>query len=109
MLSAAAGDASSFSQLIEPLLDPDLGHIESVRIGTKSLGYWPQRFASDPEVSEVLIKCAREKDTRRCLQLLGAILETPGLSDRLLEALRPELAANGNRRRTAVEEGRRIR
>ena len=68
-----------------------------------------ERFASDPEVSEVLIKCAREKDTRRCLQLLGAILETPGLSDRLLEALRPELAANGNRRRTAVEEGRRIR
>jgi hypothetical protein len=52
-----------------------------------------ERFASDPEVSEVLIKAAREKDTRRCLILLGAILNTPGLADRLLEALKPEAGA----------------
>ena len=51
-----------------------------------------ERFASDPEVSEVLIKMARDKDTRRCLLLLGEILNTPGLADRLFEALRPELA-----------------
>jgi hypothetical protein len=51
-----------------------------------------ERFASDPEVSEVLIKVARDKDTRRCLLLLGEILNTPGLADRLFEALRPEIA-----------------
>src|SRR5947209_16754445 len=66
-----------------------------------------ERFASDPEVSEVLLKAAREKDTRRCFLLLGTILETPGLSDRLLEALRPA-SGNGNRRNAATE-GRRIR
>jgi transcriptional regulator with XRE-family HTH domain len=49
-----------------------------------------ERFASDPEVSQVLIKVAREKDTRQALVLLGAILDTPGLADRLLEALKPE-------------------
>src|SRR5215469_10583932 len=49
-----------------------------------------ERFASDPEISEVLIKVARETDTRRCLILLGAILDTPGLADRLLETLKPE-------------------
>jgi len=37
----------------------------------------------------VLIKAAREKDTRRAFLLLGAILDTPDLADRLLEALRP--------------------
>src|SRR5437762_1359508 len=59
-----------------------------------------ERFASDPEVSHVLIKAAREKDTRRALLLLGAILDTPGLADRLLEALKPEAAGtNGTRRR----------
>ena len=68
-----------------------------------------ERFASDTEVSDVLMKCAREKNTRRCLLLLGTILETPGLADRLLEALRPELTANGSRRRPVVSEGRRIR
>ena len=56
-----------------------------------------ERFVSDPEVSEVLIKAAREKDTRRCLLLLGAILDTPGLAERLLEALRPDLMAMASR------------
>ncbi len=68
-----------------------------------------ERFASDPEISNVLIKAAREKDTRRCLLLLGAILDTPGLADRLLEALRPELAAQGNHHPASSAEGRRIR
>jgi transcriptional regulator with XRE-family HTH domain len=59
-----------------------------------------ERFASDPEVSEVLIKLAREKDTRRCLLLLGEILNTAGLSDRLFEALRPASAhKNGDPKR----------
>src|ERR1700727_478223 len=57
-----------------------------------------ERFVSDPEVSHVLIKAAREKDPRRCLLLLGAILDTPGLAERLLEALRPEVTASSRRR-----------
>lgn len=48
-----------------------------------------ERFASDPEVSAVLIKVARDPDTRCCFILLGAILDTPGLAERLLEALKP--------------------
>ena len=63
-----------------------------------------ERFAGDPEISHVLIKAAREKDTRRALLLLGAILDTPGLADRLLEALRPELATTLNHNHRA--EGR---
>jgi transcriptional regulator with XRE-family HTH domain len=54
------------------------------------------RFAGDAELSHVLMKAAREKDTRKCLLLLGAILDTPGLADRLLEALRPQTGANGD-------------
>jgi transcriptional regulator with XRE-family HTH domain len=58
-----------------------------------------ERFAGDPELSEVLMKAAREKDTRKSLLLLGAILETPGLADRLLEALRPHVGGDGNAKR----------
>jgi transcriptional regulator with XRE-family HTH domain len=68
-----------------------------------------ERFASDPEISHVLIKAAREKDTRRCLLLLGAILDTPGLAERLLEALRPELAVAARREGAGDAEGRRVR
>src|ERR1700680_1643708 len=77
--------------------DPEGYHTELVsdlRTTEGQLDVWllqgSERFASDPEVSDVLIKAAREKDTRRCFLLLGAILDTPGLADRLLEALKPQ-------------------
>jgi len=90
--------------------DPDGYHTELVsdlRTTEGKLDVWllqgSERFASDPEVSEVLIKAARQKDTRQCFILLGAILETPGLADRLLEALQPgsahEQKARKERRR----------
>jgi hypothetical protein len=43
------------------------------------------------------------------LLMLGAVLDTPGLAERLLEALRPELAANRNHPRNGASEGRRMR
>jgi transcriptional regulator with XRE-family HTH domain len=77
--------------------DPDGYHAEltsDLRTVEGQIDVWllqgSERFASDPEVSNVLIKAAREKDTRRCLLLLGAILDTPGLVERLLEVLGPE-------------------
>jgi transcriptional regulator with XRE-family HTH domain len=81
--------------------DPDGYHTELVsdlRTTEGQLDVWllqgSERFARDPEVSESLIKVARDKDTRRCLLLLGEILNTPGLADRLFEALRPEPAGS---------------
>jgi len=77
--------------------DPEGYHtdlVSDLRTTEGKLDVWllqaSERFAGDPEVSEVLIKVAREKDTRQCLILLGAILDTPGLADRLLEALKPQ-------------------
>jgi transcriptional regulator with XRE-family HTH domain len=95
--------------------DPDGYHAEltsDLRTTEGQLDVWllqgSEKFASDPEVSNVLIKAAREKDTRRAFLLLGAILDTPGLADRLLEALRPELAGGSSNHRGARGEGRRI-
>ena len=94
--------------------DPEGYHTEltsDLRTTEGKLDVWllqgSERFASDPEVSHVMIKAARERDTRRCFLLLGAILDTPGLAERLLEALRPE-PAHGNHRRGVSAEGRRI-
>lgn len=47
------------------------------------------RFQRDWELSTVLEKMARRDDTRRCLILLGAIIDTPDLVPRLLHLLRP--------------------
>jgi transcriptional regulator with XRE-family HTH domain len=49
-----------------------------------------ERFRRDPELRRALLAISRHQDTRRCLLLLESILETPSLSERLLEVLRPE-------------------
>ncbi|MBD2896120.1 hypothetical protein amrb99_50640 [Actinomadura sp. RB99] len=37
---------------IEPLLE--LEQLEAIRIGTKSLAYWPQKFVTDPDADDML-------------------------------------------------------
>ena len=46
--------AAVLRRYLEPLLEPGLEHIESVRIGSKALAYWPQRFVSDPDADDTL-------------------------------------------------------
>ena len=46
--------AGVLRRYIEPLLDPSLDHVESIRIGTKSLAYWPQRYVTDPDADATL-------------------------------------------------------
>jgi len=52
-----------------------------------------ERFRRDPELRRALLAVARHQDSRRCLLLIESILETPSLSERLLELLRPEESA----------------
>jgi KamA family protein len=44
----------SLAAYIEPLLAPGLAHIQNIRIGTKSVAYWPQRFVSDRDADDLL-------------------------------------------------------
>jgi transcriptional regulator with XRE-family HTH domain len=48
-----------------------------------------ERFDKDPEVHRALLAAAKHDDSRMCLVLLGAILENPGLAERLIEVLKP--------------------
>ena len=46
-----------------------------------------ERFRRDPPLRQALLALARHSDTRRCLLLLHAVIETPGLVDRLFDVL----------------------
>jgi len=37
-----------------PLLQPEFEHIKNIRIGTKSLSYWPYRFVTDKDADGIL-------------------------------------------------------
>jgi KamA family protein len=39
---------------LEPLLGRDFDHVQTIRIGTKALTFWPYRFTSDPDSDALL-------------------------------------------------------
>ena len=39
---------------IEPLLDRSLHHVQTLRIGSKALTYWPHRFVTDDDADDLL-------------------------------------------------------
>ena len=41
-------------QYVEPLLDRSLHHVQTLRIGSKALTYWPHRFVTDEDADELL-------------------------------------------------------
>ncbi|HEX4605229.1 MAG TPA: helix-turn-helix transcriptional regulator [Candidatus Angelobacter sp.] len=49
-----------------------------------------ERFRRDPTVGRALLNLAKHKDSRSCLVLMDAILETPELAEKLLHVLRPQ-------------------
>jgi len=39
---------------LEPLLGPEFAHIQTVRIGTKALTFWPYRFVTEDDADDML-------------------------------------------------------
>jgi transcriptional regulator with XRE-family HTH domain len=75
--------------------DPEGFHTElvsDIRAVEDQLDLWlidgAERFRRDPGVSRALLSLAQNEDSRKCLLLLEAIVETPSLCDRLFEVLR---------------------
>jgi transcriptional regulator with XRE-family HTH domain len=82
--------------------DPEGYHTELVsdlRNVENQLDLWliggVERFRRDAELSRALVKVALHDDSRQCLLLLEAVLDTPGLAERLFHVLRPQ--PNGER------------
>lgn len=56
---------------IEPLLDSELKHIQTIRIGTKSLSYWPYRFFADADSQEILNLFTKITDEGKNLAIMA--------------------------------------
>jgi KamA family protein len=56
---------------IEPLLTPELAHIQNIRIGTKSVSYWPQRFVTDKDADDLMRLFEKVVQSGRNLALMG--------------------------------------
>lgn len=47
-------NASILASYIEPLLGPEFDHIHTIRIGSKSLAYWPYRYLTDDDSDSII-------------------------------------------------------
>lgn len=79
--------------------DPEGYHTEllsDIRGMEDQLDLWlvdgAERFRRDHRLRHALLEIAKQENSRECLVLLAAILETPGLAARLMEVLKPEAA-----------------
>ncbi|MBF9073703.1 KamA family radical SAM protein [Streptacidiphilus fuscans] len=61
--------SSVLARYVEPLLD--IPHLESVRIGTKALSYWPHRVLTDPDADGLLRLFERVVQSGRNLALMA--------------------------------------
>jgi L-lysine 2,3-aminomutase len=82
---------------IEPLIDPrnGLDHLESIRIGTKSLAYWPQRFVSDPDADATLGLFGEVTASGRTLALMAHFSHPRELEPPILASAVRRIADSG--------------
>ena len=46
--------AKIFSKYVDALIDAKLPNLKTIRVGTKSLSYWPYKFLTDPDSQDML-------------------------------------------------------
>jgi KamA family protein len=63
--------ASILRKYIQPLLVPELAHVQNIRIGTKAVASWPHRFLTDPDADDCLRLFEEVTAAGRHLAIMG--------------------------------------
>ncbi|WP_408648594.1 KamA family radical SAM protein [Streptomonospora mangrovi] len=78
---------------VEPLLD--VASLESIRIGTKSLAYWPQRFTTDPDADDTLRLFERVVDSGKNLAFMAHFSHPREMAPELVQRAVRRIRATG--------------
>ena len=78
---------------IDPLLEPDVApNLRTIRIGSKALSYWPQRFTSDDDADDMLALLERVIQSGRQVALMAhfnhAVELEPVVTQQAIQRLR---------------------
>jgi len=78
--------AKNLRAYMEPLLAPEYDHVQTIRIGSKSLGFWPYRFLTDPDTQDILALFKELTDAGKHVAMMahfnhGRELETDAVKD----------------------------
>ena len=88
--------ASVFGKYVDAVLaDPRLDHVQTIRIGTKSVAYWPQRYVSDEDADDLLRLFDRIVASGRTLALMGHYSHPVELSTAVAQQAVARIRATG--------------
>jgi len=63
--------ARNLAQYIEPLLEADLPNLRRIRIGSKALSFWPNRFLTDDDSEDLLALFRKVSESGRHLAFMA--------------------------------------
>ncbi|MGW4356482.1 KamA family radical SAM protein [Nocardia sp. NPDC004582] len=87
--------ADVLARHLEPLLDPRLEQITSIRIGTKALAFWPHRFVTDPDADQLLELLSRITASGRHLAIMAHVSHSRELETDVVRHAIRRLQATG--------------
>jgi L-lysine 2,3-aminomutase len=82
-------------RILEPLSGEGLEHIQSIRIGSKALSYWPYRFTTDPDADDLLRLFARIAASGRQLAFMAHFSHPRELGTREVERAMRRILGTG--------------
>lgn len=85
----------SLAAFIEPLLDPQLEHIQNIRIGTKAVAYWPQRFVTDRDADDLMRLFERVVAAGKNLAVMGHYSHAAELRQEIAQKAVKRIVASG--------------
>lgn len=92
--------ASVLDTYISRLLEADLAHLQTIRIGSKSLSFWPYRYLSDPDTEEVLQIFKKVSDSGKSLAFMAHFNHPRELETEAVQKAIKKIRATGAQIRT---------
>jgi KamA family protein len=86
-------NTSSLQSYLEPILQVE--HIQNIRIGTKSVGYWPRRFVSDRDADDMLRLFEKVVASGRSLSLMAHFNHPVELRDEMAKTALRRILGTG--------------
>lgn len=100
--------AKTLAAYMDAVLKADLPGLQTIRIGTKALSYWPYRFVSDPDTPELLQLMRRVVAAGKHLALMAHVNHANELRTAVAEQAIANIRATGAEIRTQSPIMRRI-
>ncbi len=75
-----------FTSYIDPILEADIPNLQTIRIGTKALSYWPYKFLTDDDADDTLRTFERIVESGKTLAIMAHFnhpveLSTPAVEE----------------------------